>query len=92
MHKVLNQEISLNENQVKKNEKIIFSLDNQILHSSSNQLEKKYLNKINHKTYSFYPKNINLNKRQTILYKMFLNDFLISFNDYEGKYIITKYK
>ncbi|MDQ0476705.1 hypothetical protein [Chryseobacterium sp. MDT2-18] len=92
LNKALKQEVSLKTNQVQKYEVIMFSLDNNIIQTSANQIEKKYLKKINNETFYFYPKDIDLNQNQTILYKMFINNYLISFDDYGGKYIITKYK
>lgn len=88
----LNQKINLKINQIYKYEAITFSLDGQIIQVSNHHVEKQYLKKINEDTFYFYPKDSALNQVQTILYKMYLDNYLISFDDYTGKYIITKFK
>jgi hypothetical protein len=87
----LNQRININSNQVQKIDIIVFDLDKSILNKSNDMIEKEYFEK-NNKIYSFYPKKISLNQKQTILYKMFIENYLISFDDYGSKYIITKYE
>lgn len=92
LNKVLKQKISLKTNQLQNYKLIMFRLDDKIMHFSTNQIEKKYLKKVNNETFNFYPKDITLDQYQTILYKIFLDNYLISFDDYAGKYIITRYK
>lgn len=87
----LNQSININPNQIQKIDVIIFDLEKSILNKSVDMIEREYFEK-NDKIYSFYPKKMSLNQKQSILYKMFIDNYLISFDDYEGKYIITKYK
>lgn len=92
LNKALKQEISLKTIQLQHYKLIMFSLDDKIMHVSTNQIEEEYLKKANNETFYFYPKDIALDQYQTILYKIFLDNYLISFDDYGGKYIITKYK
>ena len=92
MQDALNQKINLKVNQIYKYEAITFSLDSQIIQVSNHHVETQYLKKINEETFYFYPKDSALNQVQTILYKMYLDNYLISYDDYAGKYIITKFK
>lgn len=93
LNEVLNQKINININQVqKKSDIIIFDLKKSILNKSNDLIKNEYLKKMNNGIYYFYPKNIPLNQKQTILYKMFIDNYSIEFDDYGGKYIITKYK
>jgi hypothetical protein len=91
LDKVLNQKININSDFANKIDAITFDLEEDIVDKSNEMIQKKYFDKNNDKYY-FYPKNLPLNERQTILYKMFIDNYLISFDDYGGKYIITKYK
>lgn len=91
LNKTLNQEISLRANQIQRYEFIIFDLDYKIMKIPINQVKKQYLKNIDKETYYFYPRDIALNPKQTILYKMFLDGYLISFDDYGGNYFIKKY-
>ena len=69
----------------------IFNIDNEIVKLSNKNIIMQYL-KAEKGKYYFYPRQLNSDKIQTILYKLFLDNYLISFDDYGGKYIITKYK
>ncbi|MGU3377165.1 hypothetical protein [Chryseobacterium sp. M5A1_1a] len=92
LYDALNQKINLKINQITKYETIIFSLDSKIIQVSNHHVEKQYLKKVDEETFYFYPKDNALNQVQTILYKMYLDNYLISFDDYTGKYVITKFK
>lgn len=70
----------------------IFNIDNKVVNLSSKQIINKYLKVEKNNKYYFYPKQISASEIRTILYKLFLDNYLISFDDYGGKYIITKNK
>ncbi|RQP13141.1 MAG: hypothetical protein EAS48_04380 [Chryseobacterium sp.] len=92
LKKALNQEICLKVSQIQGYELIIFDLEDKIMKTSIDRLEERYFKKINRETYCFLPKDIALNLKQTILYKMFINGYMINFDDYAGTYIIKKYE
>lgn len=87
----LNQRININPNQIQKMDIIVFELDKSVLNKSNDMIKREYFER-NGKIYSFYSKKMSLDQKQTILYKMFIDNYLISFDDYDGKYIITKYE
>ncbi|REC60911.1 hypothetical protein DRF65_17900 [Chryseobacterium pennae] len=68
----------------------IFSESSKIVELSNKEIIKKYFI-IGEDVFYFYPKNISIEEKKTILYKMFLDGYLITFDDYAGKYIIKKY-
>ncbi|MBP2619692.1 hypothetical protein [Chryseobacterium jejuense] len=89
LKQVLNQKTSINSNDISKSDVIIFDIDKKIFNQSTSLIKEIYLEK-DKEMYYLYPKNLSLNQKQTILYKMFIDNYLISFDDYEGKYIVTK--
>jgi len=71
-----------------------FNKNSNIMKLAINVIIEKHFqhNDNNEERYFFYPKNLSTNDIQTVLYKMFLEGYLISFDDYGGKYNIVKYK
>ncbi|ATL43614.1 hypothetical protein CQS02_10060 [Elizabethkingia miricola] len=67
----------------------IFQVDDNIMKESSSDIEKKYLEK-HENIFLFYPKDYSLNTKYTILYKLYLSNFYITFDDYSGSFRITK--
>ncbi|PUB26772.1 hypothetical protein C8J95_110126 [Elizabethkingia sp. YR214] len=67
----------------------IFQIDDDVIKNSVSDVEKKYLEK--HKDiFLFYPGDYSLNIRYTILYKLYLSNFHITFDDYSGSFRINK--
>lgn len=66
-------------------------IDNDIAIMSIENLEKQYLNLEKQNTFILRTGKIEPIKVKTILYKMFINDYIITFSDYGGYYIIKKY-
>lgn len=87
---LLCQESVLKSDQISNERKYpIFHIDDNIIKNSFSDLEKKYLEK--HKDiFLFYPGDYPLNIRYTILYKLYLSNFHITFDDYSGSFKITK--
>lgn len=87
---LLCQESVLKSDQISNKRKYpIFHIDDNIIKNSFSDLEKKYLEK--HKDiFLFYPGDYPLNIRYTILYKLYLSNFHITFDDYSGSFKITK--
>ncbi|MDE5494230.1 hypothetical protein [Elizabethkingia meningoseptica] len=92
LKKALNQKIDISINHIERNNVIIFDLENNILNKSNDLIKKEYLKKIDNDNYYFAPGSISLNQKQTVLYKMFIDNYLISFDDYSGNYMIKKYQ
>lgn len=72
-----------------------FNENSNIMNLGTNVIIEKYFqynNNNNKERCFFYAKDLSQNDIQTILYRMFLEGYLISFNDYEGSYIIKKYE
>ncbi|WP_353148041.1 hypothetical protein [Chryseobacterium sp.] len=90
LKKILNQKIKLPIDRIKKNEVTVFAIEKQILDKPNDQIKKIYFTRGNDHIYYFYPKNLPLNTKQTILYKMFIDNYSIIFDDYGGKYNIKK--
>lgn len=67
----------------------IFQVDDNIMKDSSSDIEKRYLEK-HENIFLFYPKDYSLNTKYTILYKLYLSNFYITFDDYSGSFRITK--
>lgn len=66
-----------------------FLSDKKITGLPVESIVKKYFDQDkNSKKYYFYPQTLSYNTKQTILYKMFLDGYLVSFDDYGGKFII----
>lgn len=91
LKEALNQRININPNQIQKIDNVTFDLEKSILNKPNDMIEREYF-KRNGMIYSFFPKKMSLNQKQSILYKMFIHNYLITFDDYQGKYIITKCK
>ncbi|CAM3453189.1 hypothetical protein ELOC111193_05705 [Elizabethkingia occulta] len=89
---VLNQRSKLKSAIATKYEYGAFTVNPNIMKLSSEAVIGKYFEQNESKEkYYFYPKILSADDTQTILYKMFLEGYLISFNDYAGNYIIEKY-
>ena len=86
----LNQNIVIPKDISRQYEYGIFNIDDTIVDLSSKQIIDKYLKVEKDNKYYLYPKQMNANEIQTILYKLFLDNYLISYDDYGGKYIIAK--
>lgn len=88
----LKQNFVIENSVASKYEYMIFNEDPNIDKLSSEEIIKEYFVKDNEvDEYFFYPKNLSVNKIKTVLYKMFLDGYLITFDDYGGKYEIKKY-
>lgn len=66
-------------------------IDNNIYEKNIEFLEKKYFKK-KQGTLLLLTKNLNSSQIKTILFKMFLNGYVITLNDYTGYYSVRKYK
>ncbi|MDR2229429.1 MAG: hypothetical protein LBE39_08145 [Flavobacteriaceae bacterium] len=89
---VLNQRFKLKSTIATKYEYQSFTVNPNIMKLSSEVIIGKYFEQNESKEkYYFYPKSLSADDTQTILYKMFLEGYLISLNDYVGNYIIEKY-
>ncbi|HAT3998201.1 hypothetical protein [Elizabethkingia anophelis] len=92
LDKVLNQRFKLKSVIATKYEYGAFTVNSNIMRLSSEAIIGKYFEQNESKEkYYFYPKSLSADDTQTMLYKMFLEGYLISFNDYAGNYIIEKY-
>ncbi|HIC8756509.1 hypothetical protein CMU59_18150 [Elizabethkingia anophelis] len=90
---VLNQRFKLKSAIATKYEYQSFTVNPNIMRASSESIIEKYFEQNESKEkYYFYPKSLSADDTQTILYKMFLEGYLISFDDYAGSYIVKKYQ
>ncbi|AQX00537.1 hypothetical protein HZP84_13100 [Elizabethkingia anophelis] len=90
---VLNQRFKLKSAIATKYEYQSFTVNPNIMRASSESITEKYFEQNESKEkYYFYPKSLSADDTQTILYKMFLEGYLISFDDYAGSYIVKKYQ
>lgn len=87
---VLNKKTKLKSSIAKNYRYQVFTQNPQIMQQSLTDIIKNYFQG-DKKKYFLYPKNLSMNDTQTVLYKMFLEGYLISFDDYGGKYNIVKY-
>ena len=81
-------------NVLKKNGDMLANLstiDNSIEKMSTENIEKKYLNLEQQDTFVLQTGKVEATKVKTILYKMFINDYIITFSDYGGYYNIKRY-
>ncbi|MCD1117861.1 hypothetical protein [Chryseobacterium turcicum] len=70
-----------------------FTVNPEIMKLSTKFIIEKYFQQTDIKEkYYFYSKGFSTSDMQTILYKMFLEGYMISFDDYGGKYNIIKFK
>lgn len=70
----------------------IFKPDEEILALSAESISYKYLIKTQQaEKFYFNDQNESYERKQTIFYKMFLEGYLISFDDYGASFIIEKY-
>lgn len=67
------------------------NIDNSIEKMSIENIEKKYLNLEQQDTFVLQTGKVETTKAKTILYKMFINDYIITFSDYGGYYNIKRY-
>lgn len=88
---VLNKKIKLKSSIAINYRYQIFTEKSEIMKLSVKDIIKTYF-QCNKQYYYFYPKNLSINDIQTVLYKMFLDGYLIHFDDYGGKYNIVKYR
>lgn len=88
---VLNKKTKLKSSIAKNYRYQVFTENSQIMQLSVTDIIKDYFQG-DKQNYYFYPKNLSTNDIQTVLYKIFLEGYLISFDDYGGKYNIVKYK
>jgi hypothetical protein len=93
LYALLKQNFQINADIAVKYEYQTFIENPKIMELSTESIIGKYFEQdISKKKYYFYPKALSISDAQTILYKMFLEGYLISFDDYGGKYNIVKYK
>ena len=88
---VLNKKTKLKSSIAKNYRYQVFTENPKIMELSVVDIIKNYF-QCDKQNYFFYPKNLSMNDTQTVLYKMFLEGYLISFDDYGGKYNIAKHK
>lgn len=70
----------------------VSDVDNEINKMSIINIEKSYLKTEPQDTFILKTGKIEPVKVQTILYKMFTNEYIVTFSDYGGYYNIKKYK
>lgn len=90
LSKNLNQLSTLDYKSVEKHQILIFKEDQKIMEMNVEQLRLRYLIVRNGSLF-FYPKDLDYNIVYSVLYKLFLNGFVIHFDDYAGRYFIEKY-
>ncbi len=68
------------------------TINNSIEKMSTEDIKKKYLNLEQQDTFVLQTGKIDTTKAKTILYKMFIDDYIITFSDYGGYYNIKRYQ
>ncbi|WP_148285241.1 hypothetical protein [Flavobacterium sp. B17] len=97
LEKLLNEKETIKSeyiNILKKNNDLLANLstiDNTIEKMSTENIEKKYLNLEQQDAFVLQAGKIETIKVKTILYKMFTNDYIITFSNYGGYYNIKRY-
>ncbi|RMZ59691.1 hypothetical protein D1632_08690 [Chryseobacterium nematophagum] len=96
LEELLNEKVTIKSeyiNTLKKNNVFLANLstiDDTIEKMSTENIEKKYLNLEQKDAFVLQTGKIEATKVKTILYKMFTNDYIITFSDYGGYYNIKR--